>query len=155
MARVYRRAIARGLGLYINNRIVEAFDPTYSMLSARHVRFLEDVTARHSTLIISKTVQIRIHERSPETAPITVKIYKLPIEEWATLTRKTLTNNLQVFNDLTVSILRNDREVFAGRMPELTTRHSVTHWYRCVFAVRQSATPVFISLTRWCPARLR
>ncbi len=24
----------------------------------------------------------------------------------------------------------------------------------CVFAVRQSATPVFISLTRWCPARL-
>lgn len=130
MARVYRRAIARGLRLYINNRLVEAFDPTYSMPNARHVRFLEEVAARHSTLIISKTVQIRIHERSPETAPITVKIYKLPIDEWATLPRKTLTNNIQVFNDLTVSILRNDREVFAGLMPELTTRHSVTHWYR-------------------------
>jgi len=130
MARVYRRAIARGLRLYTNNRPVEAFDPTYSMLNARHVQFLEEVGAKHSTLIISKTVQIRIHERSPETAPITVKIYKLPIEEWSTLSRKTLTSNLQVFNDLTVSILRNDREVFAGRMPDLTTRHSVTHWYR-------------------------
>ena len=31
---------------------------------------------------------------------------------------------------MTVSILRNDREVFAGPLPELTTRHSVTHWYR-------------------------
>ncbi len=130
MARVYRRAIGRGLRLYINNRPVEAFDPTYSMPSARHVQFLEEVSAKHSTLIIPKTVQIRIHERSPETASIAVKIYKLPIEEWSTLSRKTLTNNLQVFNDLTVSILRNEREVFAGRMPDLTTRHSVTHWYR-------------------------
>ena len=129
MARVYRRAIAKGLRLYVNNRVVEAFDPTYSMPSARHVRFLEDVTAKHSTLIISKTVPIRIQERSPETAPTTVKIYKLP-EEWSTLTNKTKKNELHVFNGLTVSILRNDREVFAGPMPNITTRHSVTHWYR-------------------------
>ena len=47
-----------------------------------------------------------------------------------TLTRKTLRNDLQVFNSLTVSMLRNDREVFAGAMTELTTRHTVTHWYR-------------------------
>jgi hypothetical protein len=130
MARVYRRAIARGLRLYINNRPVEAFDPTYSMPNARHVQFLEEVNTKHSRLITSEPLQIPIHERTSETAPITFKIYKLPIEEWSTLSRKTLTNNLQVFNDLTVSILRNDREVFAGRMPDLTTRHSVTHWYR-------------------------
>jgi hypothetical protein len=130
MARVYRRAIAGGLRLYINNRLVEAFDPTYSMPNARHVHFLKDVAAKHSTLIIARPIEIRIHERAPDTAPITVKIYKLPIEEWSTLSRTTLRNNLYVFNDLTVSILRNDREVFADAMPELTTRHSVTNWYR-------------------------
>ena len=62
--------------------------------------------------------------------PISIKLYKLPIEEWYTLPRKTLKNDLRVFDGLTVSILRNGREVFAGVLPELTTRHSVTHWYR-------------------------
>ena len=130
MARVYRRPIARGLRLYVNNRLVEAFDPTYSMPNARHVRFLEEVTAKQSSLLISKAVQIRIHDRSPDTAPITIKIHKLPIEEWSTLARKVQKNDLQIFNQLTVSILRNDREVFAGPMPNITTRHSVTNWYR-------------------------
>jgi hypothetical protein len=41
-----------------------------------------------------------------------------------------LKNDLRVFDGLAVSILRNGREVFAGPMPKLTTRHSVTHWYR-------------------------
>jgi len=41
-----------------------------------------------------------------------------------------LRNDLKVFDGNTVSILRNGREVFAGPMPWLTTRHSVTHWYR-------------------------
>lgn len=130
MARIYRRAIAQGLKLYVNNRVVEAFDPTYSMPNARHVRFLEDVATKQSTLIISKVVQIRVHERAPETASITIKIYKLPIEEWTGLTTKTKKNELHIFSGLTVSILRNDREVFAGPMPNITTRHSVTHWYR-------------------------
>src|SRR5207302_1079290 len=66
----------------------------------------------------------------PDTAPITIKIYKLPIEEWTSLPNKTKRNELHIFNGLTVSILRNDREVFAGPMPNITTRHSVTHWYR-------------------------
>jgi len=35
-----------------------------------------------------------------------------------------------MFDGDTVSILRNDREVFGGPMGWLTTRHSVTHWYR-------------------------
>ena len=39
IARVYRRAIEEGLKLYVNNRLVEAFDPTYAMAGARHVRF--------------------------------------------------------------------------------------------------------------------
>jgi hypothetical protein len=129
MARVYRRAIERGLQLYVNNRRVEAFDPTYSMASARHARFL-DITTKQSRLIISKQISVRARENGIDTAPITIKLYRLPIEEWSALSRKTLRNDLRVFDGLTVSILRNDREVFAGALPKITTRHSVTHWYR-------------------------
>ena len=128
-ARVYRRAISSGLHLYINNRKVEAFDPTYSMADARHARFLDDVT-KQSRLITSKVARIRVHENSPETEPVTIKLYRLPIEDWSSLSRKTLRNDLRVFDGMTVSILRNDRELFAGEMPDLTTRHSVTRWYR-------------------------
>jgi hypothetical protein len=39
-------------------------------------------------------------------------------------------NDLRIFDGLTVSILRNGREVFAGPLTKLTTQHSVTHWYR-------------------------
>ena len=129
MARVYRRQIAAGLKVYVNNRLVEAFDPTYSMASARHVRFL-DGEPRQSKLIVSKPVNIRLQENSSESAAVTIRLYKLPIEDWSSLSRKALKNDLRVFDGLTVSILRNDREVYAGSMPKITTRHSVTHWYR-------------------------
>jgi histidine kinase/DNA gyrase B/HSP90-like ATPase len=129
MARVYRRAIGSGLKIFVNNRRVEAFDPTYSMPNARHTR-IEDLPVKLSRLIVSKQVEVRIAENKPELAPITIKLYRLPVEEWASLPRKTLRNDLKVFDGNTVSILRNNREVFAGPMPWLTTRHSVTHWYR-------------------------
>jgi hypothetical protein len=129
MARVYRRAIATGLKLYVNNRLVEAFDPTYSMPNARHARFL-DIPEKQSRLIVSKQIEVRTHENSSQVAPVILKLYRLPIEAWSNLSRKTLRNDLRVFDGLTVSILRNDREVFAGSMPNITTRHSVTNWYR-------------------------
>lgn len=129
MARVYRRMIGTGLRLYVNNRIVEAVDPTYSMPNARHTR-LEDVPVKLSRLIVAKRVELPLIENGKEKAPITIKLYRLPIEEWSALTRKTLRNDLKVFDGHLVSILRNDREVFAGSMPKLTIRHSVTHWSR-------------------------
>lgn len=131
MSRVYRVAISKGLRLFINNRRVEAFDPTYSMPSARHARYLEGA-ASTSRLIIAKPVPIRINEFTPnsDTIPVTIKIFRLPIEEWYSLSRKTLKNDLRIFDGLNVSILRNGREVFAGPMPKLTTRHSVANWYR-------------------------
>src|SRR5262249_38685897 len=52
MARVYRRVIASGLKLYVNNRRVEAFDPTYSMPNARHAR-IPDLAVTQSRLIVS------------------------------------------------------------------------------------------------------
>lgn len=129
MARVYRRAIADGLRLYVNNRLVEAFDPTYWMSNARHTRFV-DSSASKSRLILSKPVPIPVSEGSTQTASALIKIYKLPIEEWSLLPRKTQKNDLRIFDGMTVSILRNDREVFAGSMPNITTRHSVVNWYR-------------------------
>jgi len=129
MSRVYRRAIAEGLKLYVNNRLVEAFDPTYSMASARHARLI-DLPMKTSRLLFAKSVEIPLQEHGDETAPIVIRLYRLPIEQWSTLPRKTQKNDLQIFNGLTVSMLRNDREVFAGPMTELTTRHSVTNWYR-------------------------
>lgn len=129
MSRVYRRAIAEGLLLYVNNRLVEAFDPTYAMPNARHARFLEN-EPKQSRLIITRTVKIRLSENAEETAPIQVRLYRLPLEEWYVLPRKTQRNDLRIFDGLTVSILRNNREVFAGAMPKITTRHSVTNWYR-------------------------
>jgi hypothetical protein len=129
MARVYRRALGAGLRLYVNNRSVEAVDPTYSMPNARHTR-LEGITIKLSQLIVSKQAAIPTTERGEQFASITIKLYRLPIEEWSLLPRKTLRNDLKVFDENTVSILRNDREVFAGQMSWLTTRHSVSNWYR-------------------------
>ncbi|UFN51586.1 ATP-binding protein (plasmid) [Roseomonas sp. OT10] len=128
MARVYRRAIGAGLRLFVNNRRVEASDPTYSMPNARHARL--DISPKQSRLILPKQVDIKLHENGSETVPVTVKIFRLPIEEWSKLDRKTQRNDLRIFDGYTVSILRNGREVFAGPMPRLTTRHSVTNWYR-------------------------
>lgn len=129
MARVYRRALGSGLSLYVNNRKVEPVDPTYSMPNARHAR-CEDLTVTKSRLIVSKKVAIKLGERTVETASIAIKLYRLPIEDWSSLSRKTQRNDLKIFDGNTVSILRNGREVFAGMMTWLTTRHSVTHWYR-------------------------
>ena len=129
MARVYRRSLGSGLRLFVNNRILEPFDPTYSMPNARHTR-LQELSTKCSRLIVSKPVPIRQSEHSQETDTITIKLFNLPIEEWSTLPRKTLRNDLKVFDDNTVSILRNDRELFCGAMAWLTTRHSVSHWYR-------------------------
>lgn len=129
MSRVYRRSISGGLRLFVNNRLVEAFDPTYSMPNARHARLIE-LPTKTSRLLFAKTVDIPIREHGAETEQIVIRLYRLPIEEWSTLPRKVQKNDLQIFNSLTVSMLRNDREVFAGAMTDLTTRHAVTHWYR-------------------------
>ena len=131
MARVYRRAIGDGLRLFVNNRRVTAFDPTYSMANARHREHLRDVAIKGSKLVTAKLADIPINDsHDSKTAKVKIALYKLPIEEWCDLPQKTLRNDLHVFNGQTVSILRNGRELFADRMPDLTTRHSITHWFR-------------------------
>jgi len=129
MARVYRRQIAKGLRIYVNNRLTQAVDPTYSMANARHAS-IEGLNVKTSRLVVPKTIQVPLHDRTTETAPVHVKVYALPIEDWSNLTRKELSSGLHLFDGQVVSILRNDREVSIGYLPGLIERHSETHWLR-------------------------
>jgi hypothetical protein len=129
-AHVYRRHIARGLKIYVNNRLLEAVDPTFSMESARHTRHqaLVDAEVRTSRIVVKRKCSIFSDPASSTAHDVTIKLYALPIRDWK-FTRKTL-NDLGVFQDQTISILRNDREVFLGHLTALLKRHSDLAWLR-------------------------
>ena len=128
MARVYRRQIAKGLRIYINNRPTQAVDPTYAMANARHTS-IEGLNVKTSRLVVPRTIQVPLSDGAKETAPIHVKVYALPIEDWSNLTRKEK-NSLHLFDGQVVSIVRNDREVHNGYLAGVIERHSETHWLR-------------------------
>ena len=131
MSRIYRVQLSKGLSLFVNNRRVEAFDPTYWDLNARHVK-IEGLKETRSRLIKSWTdIQVPVSENSEETAPAAVRLYMLPIESWYDLPRKTLKNDLHVFDGHTVSFMRNDREVYSGTVRELAgAGHGDNDWLR-------------------------
>ena len=135
MSRVYRRSLAKGTKLYVNNRLVEPFDPTYSMAAARHTR-IPEIKAKESRVVFSKVIQVKRsenHRQDPEnieTAPVTVRLYALPIEDWGSLPLKIRKNDLHLYDDNTISVLRNDREVFVGTIPQIMKRHSDANWFR-------------------------
>ncbi|MFC2970148.1 ATP-binding protein [Acidimangrovimonas pyrenivorans] len=131
MSRIYRVQLSQGLRLYVNNRRVYAFDPTYWDLNARHTH-VEGIKEKRSRLIKSwPEIQVPVSENSDSTAPVAVRLYMLPIEEWYDLPRKTLKNDLHVFDGHTVSFMRNDREVFSGTVRELAgAGHGDNDWLR-------------------------
>jgi hypothetical protein len=130
MGRVYRRFIDRGVKLYVNNRMVEAFDPTYWMKSARHTR-VEGLTEMRSRLVGSWPIDIPVSEGTDKTTRITVKLYALPYDAWSGLSRKVLKNDLHVYDDHTVSFMRNDRELEVGSEPKLKLKkHHTNNWIR-------------------------
>lgn len=131
MARVYRRQIGDGLRLYINNRKVEAFDPTFWMKNARH-SLLAELHQTQSTLVNSwPDIEIPVSEGGSRTARAIVRLFMLPIEDWYDLPRKVLKNDLQLFEDHLVSFMRNDREVHIGAVSELSgKRHADAFWMR-------------------------
>jgi Histidine kinase-, DNA gyrase B-, and HSP90-like ATPase len=129
MGRVYRRQIDRGLKLYVNNRLVEAFDPTYWMTTARHAK-VEGLTATQSRLVQSWQIPIPVAEGSEETALVKVKLYRLPYEEWNALSY-TVLKKLHVYDDHTISFLRNGREVAIGTEAKLKLKkHHTNNWLR-------------------------
>lgn len=130
MGRIYRRFIDKGLRLYVNNRLVQAFDPTYWMKNARHTR-IEGLTETRSKLVGSWPIEVPISEGSTTTTTIHVKVFALPYDDWGSLPRKVLKNDLHVFDDYAVSFMRNDREVEIGWEPKLKIRkHHISHWLR-------------------------
>lgn len=130
MARIYRRSLKAGQSLFINNRRIRPFDPTYRMDEAIHAS-IADIQEKKSRLVQSWTIAIPVEEDSPVTRDITVKLFILPIETWDQLPRKVLKNDLRVFEDIGLSFVRNGREVHMGPLASITgkmgTRDS---WWR-------------------------
>ncbi len=130
MGRIYRRFIDKGVRLYVNNYQVEAFDPTYWMLSARHTK-VEGLTETKSSLVDSWTVQVPVTEGLFNTSEVRIRLFLLPVHAWASLPRVTLKNSLHVYDDHTVSYLRNNREVEIGPEPRLKLKkHHTNAWLR-------------------------
>src|SRR5205085_934260 len=95
MGRIYRRFIAKGLKLYVNNRLIEAFDPTYRMTTARHTR-VESLTEKQSKLVGSWPIEVPVAEGSSATTMIQVRVFALPYEDWGGLSRKTSITGLML-----------------------------------------------------------
>jgi hypothetical protein len=130
MARIYRRSIEKGIKLYVNNRRVEAFDPTYWMSTARHTK-VEGLTETKSSLVDSWAVQVPVAEGSKNTTEVRVRMFMLPVQAWAALPRVTLKNALHVYDNHTVSYLRNGREVEIGAESRLKiNKHHTNAWFR-------------------------
>jgi len=131
MARIYRLQLGNGLRLFINNRRIEPFDPTYWMQNARHAS-IPDLPETRSRLVNAwPAIQIPVNEDSSETAPASVRVYMLPIEAWYVLPRKVLKHELQVFENHLVSFVRNGREVHIGAVRKLSgRRHKDAEWLR-------------------------
>jgi hypothetical protein len=130
MGRIYRRQLDAGLRLFVNNRRVEPFDPTYWLESSRHTR-VEGLTEQRSRLFQVWDIPLPIEEDSKTTRPIKVRLFSLPIAAWSQLPRKTLQNDLKVFGEHNVSFVRNGREVAIGAFAALAgSKHHTNNWWR-------------------------
>ena len=143
MGRIYRRFIEKGVRLYVNNRRVEAFDPTYWMMSARHTK-VEGLTETKSVLVDSWTVPMPVSEGSKTTTEVRVRVFMLPVQAWAALPRVTLKNSLHVYDDHTVAYLRNGREIHIGAAPRLKiNKHHTNAWLRVEIEANGEADEAF------------
>jgi hypothetical protein len=130
MARIYRRYLKDGRNLFINNRRVRPFDPTYRMEEAIHASIAE-VDEKRSRQVQSWTIPVPEEEDSPVTSKIEVRLFLLPIDRWDQLPRKVLKNDLRVFEDTGVSFMRNGREVHMGPLAAITGKMgSKDPWWR-------------------------
>lgn len=133
MSRVYRRQLDQGIKLFINNRLVEPFDPTYQMKSARHARIPELFNREKSSRLLNKwDVAIPVSEGDEINKRIaTVRLFFLPIADWSGLPRKVLKNDLKVFDTSGISFMRGDREVDLKGMEGIVGKRSTRDsWWR-------------------------
>jgi hypothetical protein len=129
MSRVYRKAIAAGVRLFVNNKPLELFDPTYALEQSRHTQIpeLADMPKR-SRLVQTWHVDIPVEEGSKVKGTASVRLYLLP-DQWHGLSGAVQRQKLRIFDNHQVSFVRNGREVHIGPVAELNMkRHAVTHW---------------------------
>ena len=90
MSRIYRTFLAKGKKIYINNRPLIAFDPTYRSPSAWHVQALEDHEQKNGEIVAEKVgraviddeeVEISVAGGSDRTYLVRVRLVMLP-ESW-------------------------------------------------------------------------
>jgi hypothetical protein len=143
MGRIYRKFIENGLRLYVNNRRVEAFDPTYWMPIARHTK-VEGLAETKSALVDSWTVALPVTEGSKKSTEVRIRMFMLPVHVWASLSRVTLKNSLHVYDNHTVSYMRNGREVEIGAEPRLKiNKHHTNAWFRVEIEFNGDADEAF------------
>jgi hypothetical protein len=132
MSRVYRRQLDRGLKLYVNNRLVEPFDPTYQMTTARHNRVPELEGREKSSRLVNRwQIPVPEAEESAITHNAEVRLYFLPIRDWDGLPKKVLKNDLKVFDVGGISFMRRDREVDIKAMEGVVGKRSTRDsWWR-------------------------
>lgn len=131
MSRIYRRMIAEGVKIYVNNKELEPFDPTYWMKESRHTKVeeIKDLPKR-SQLVETWSVEIPIEEEFKATSIATVKLYVLP-EQWHSLLPSVQKKQLRIFDGHQVSYMRNGREVSVGTSVALNLqKHANTNWLR-------------------------
>lgn len=130
MARIYRRFLTNECQLYVNNRRVQLFDPTYRMEDAWHTRVAE-LKEKRSRLILSENIPIPVDENARDTREVKVQLFLLPIEEWDQLPRTVQKNKLRIFENTGISFVRNGREIHMGPLHaiigKMGTRDS---WWR-------------------------
>ncbi len=101
------------------------------MTAARHAK-IDGLNPTQSRLVRSWRVEVPVAEGSKATTPVNVRLYELPYEHWGSLPRKVLKNDLHIFDDHTVSFVRNDREVEIGSSyrPLKIRKHGDFNWLR-------------------------
>ena len=141
MSRIYRNFLDQGRKIYINNRPLIAFDPSYRSLKARHVQVLEAYERETDETVVDKVsravindevVKIPAAANSDRAFPVRVRLVMLP-ESWYDLSKKMLKNDLRVFSDddRGVSILRNSREIQIGPFYKLVKSLTTSDaWWR-------------------------
>lgn len=131
MSRVYREFMNQDLKIFINNRLLKPSDPTYWMKGARHAEqeVLADCDEKYSKLVNSWEIQIPLNEDSKETAPVSVRLYKLPYESWKPLGKQKL-KKIDLYDNHLLTIMRNEREVFAGVRSDIFKFHGEKLWSR-------------------------
>jgi hypothetical protein len=129
-ARIYRRQLGKGLRIFVNNRCLEPFDPTYTMEGARHTK-VPEIGSSKSSLVRVWNVDIPLEEGGAVSKQVTIRLFRLPIEVWDLLARKILKNDLHVFDGDHISFVRSNREIHKGHVSSIVGKFGTRdHWWR-------------------------